>query len=122
MSTFTGIILIALALAFWVDSLRTREAAIRHCRNRCRERGLQLLDQTIALARIRLRWTTQGLRFQRVYRFEYSEEGMERWDGHLTMLGARLQEFSLGLPSPPAEETTDGEGEADEGPAPPRLH
>jgi len=119
MSTFAGLISIALVIAFWIDSLRTREVAILHCRRRCREQGLQLLDQTVALTRLRPRWTAQGLRLQRIYRFEYSEEGVERWDGHLTLIGTRLQEFSLGLPSPERAAGDDGPGD---GQPPQRLH
>lgn len=93
--------LIALALLigwFWLDSLRAREIATGICRAACEQRDLQFLDQTVALRHLGLRWTHSGVRFRRVYRFDYSEEGVVRNTGYLVMLGLELEEISLGLP------------------------
>jgi hypothetical protein len=98
------IIIIALAIGwFWLDSLRAREIATGICRAACEQRQLQFLDQTVALRRIGVRWPPQGLRFRRVYRFDYSEEGTGRRTGHLVMLGLNLEELSLGLPEHPED-------------------
>ena len=98
MSTLTGILLIALVIWLWLDGARAREIATGICEATCRERGLQFLDQTVALRRLGLRWTTQGVRVRRQFRFDYSEEGVGRHTGHLTLVGIQLEEFSLGLP------------------------
>jgi hypothetical protein len=34
-----------------------------------------------------------------VFRFDFSEEGAGRRSGHIVLIGIRMQEFSLGLPS-----------------------
>ena len=86
---------------FWLDALRARELAVVLSRRACEERGLQFLDQAVALRRMGVRWTGQGLRLRRVYRFEFSEEGTGRRTGHLVLVGLRLQELSLGLPADP---------------------
>ncbi len=99
MNSLPLIIFIVLLGWFWLDSLRTREIAIGICRVACERRQVQFLDQTVALRRLGLRWPHQGLRFRRVYRFDYSEEGAGRRIGYLVMLGVDLEEISLGLPN-----------------------
>ncbi|MCB1758861.1 MAG: DUF3301 domain-containing protein [Gammaproteobacteria bacterium] len=101
MTALFAILLICAAIWFWLDSARAREIAVGICRHGCEERGLQFLDQTVALARLGVRWTNTGIRFRRLFRFDFSEEGMERRSGHVTLVGIQLEEFSLGLPSPP---------------------
>ena len=98
MTNLTLILFIALLGWFWLDSLRTREIAMGICRAACEQRYVQLLDQTVSLHRLGVRWPPQGLRFRRVYRFDYSEEGVGRRTGYLVMLGVDLVEISLGLP------------------------
>lgn len=83
----------------WLDSLRAREIALGICQAACDRRDLQLLDQTIALRRIGVRPTRAGLRLRRVYRFDYSEEGIGRHTGHLVLVGLNLEEISFGLPA-----------------------
>lgn len=83
---------------FWLDSLRAREIAIGICQAACRQRELQLLDQAVALRRLGLTWRSEGMRLRRVYRFDFSEEGMERRQGHIVMRGLHLEELSFGLP------------------------
>jgi len=98
MSTLTAIFALLAIVWFWVDSLRTREMATRLCRAACSQREVQFLDQTVALRRLGLRWMPDGLRLRRVYRFEYSEEGVGRSTGHIVMLGRAMQELSMGFP------------------------
>jgi hypothetical protein len=88
---------------FWLDSLRARELATGICRAACTQRGLQFLDQTVALRRIALRRAPEGIRLRRVYRFDFSEEGAGRRCGHLVLLGLNLEEISFGLPERPQD-------------------
>ena len=99
MPTLTVLALFALIIWFWLDSARAREIATGVCSAACEQRGLQFLDQTVALGKLGLRWTVNGMRIRRVYRFDFSEEGVGRRTGHITVLGIELEEFSLGLPS-----------------------
>lgn len=94
-----SIIAIILLLGwFWRDSLRAREIATALCRAGCERSQVQLLDQTVALRRLGFRWLPQGLRFRRVYRFDFSEEGIGRRTGYLILIGQELEGISLGLP------------------------
>ena len=108
MTTFAGIIFILLLVVFWFDSARDREIAVGVCQAACKARGLQFLDQTVSLYRIGIRWPNQGIRIRRLFRFEFSEEGVGRRVGHITMLGVNLEEFSLGLPTPDEDEQHQG--------------
>ena len=103
MSTFAGILFIALLIWFWLDSARAREIATAICQAACQERDLQFLDQTVAVNRLSVRWTGQGIRIRRVFRFEFSEEGLGRRTGHVILTGINLEDFSLGLPTEPGK-------------------
>lgn len=83
---------------FWLDAARAHEMAIGLAQRACKERGVQLLDQAVALRRLGLRWGSRGLRIRRVYRFEFSEEGVARHTGYLVLVGLDLVDLSLGLP------------------------
>jgi len=98
MEALFTLLLAGFVIWFWLDSARSREIATGICRRACKQRKVQLLDQTVALARLSLRWTPQGIRIRRVFRFDYSDEGVGRNVGHLTLVGIALEEFSMGLP------------------------
>jgi hypothetical protein len=82
----------------WLDSARAREFANTLAQRYCENRGLQFLDQTVSLARVGLRWTSSGLRIRRMFRFEFSLEGMGRRSGYVLMLGTQLETIDDGLP------------------------
>jgi hypothetical protein len=86
---------IALAWA-WYHVLRLRERATAHARRLCQRHGLQLLDDSVALHRLRLRWRHGSLHALREYRFDTSPDGHDRQIACMTLLGDRL--VSVGLP------------------------
>lgn len=94
-------ILVLMLIAWiWLDAARAREFATVLARRHCERRGLQFLDETVALARMGLRWTREGLRVRRMYRFDFSLEGTGRRFGYILMIGARLESVDDGLPRP----------------------
>ncbi len=99
MSTLSGIIILTLIFWFWLDSARAREIATAICAKACELRGVQFLDQTVALNRIGIGRTQNGMRLRRTFRFDFSDEGITRHSGYIVMIGIKIQEFSLGLPS-----------------------
>lgn len=103
MNNLLAILALLLLGWFWLDSLRARELAIGICHAACEQRGVQFLDQTVALRRLAVRRTQDGLRLRRVYRFDFSEEGVGRRNGYLVILGLDLESLSLGLPDQPAD-------------------
>jgi hypothetical protein len=84
----------------WLDAARAREFAIVLARRFCDHRGLQFLDDTVELNRMGLRWTTQGLRIRRMYRFDFSVEGVGRRVGYVLMIGSQLERIDDGMPKP----------------------
>lgn len=84
------------AAFLWSDSLRARERAVSAGRAACERYGVQLLDDTVAFARLRLGRDEDGrLRLRRTYSFEFSETGDNRRHGAIVMLGAQLEELQL---------------------------
>lgn len=61
------------------------ESADRAVRDCCRQNGLQLLDGTVAFHGIAILWTRR--RITRSYRFEYSLDGADRYQGLITLSG-----------------------------------
>jgi hypothetical protein len=88
--------LLVAALWLWIDSLRAREHAVAAGRAACKRYDVQLLDETVAVARLRLGRDDEGrLRLRRTYTFEFSDTGNNRRHGAIVMLGARLEDLQL---------------------------
>ena len=91
-----AIVLIALGIFFWIDSLRARERALAAGRNACERYGVQLLDATVQFARLRVARDDEGrVRLRRTYTFEFSDTGDNRRHGAIVMLGGELQDLQL---------------------------
>ena len=87
---------------FWVDSLRAKEAALKRCNALCNEMNVQLLDQTVRIARIRPGKDRCGrLRLRRFYAYEFSTDGEDRCYGLAVLLGSRVEYLRLEHPSGP---------------------
>lgn len=84
----------ALALA-WREQLAAREQAIACARRLCAEAGLQLLDQSVALGRLRVVRDRGGPALERHYSFEVSLDGKDRHRAGVRLRGGRLAGFSL---------------------------
>lgn len=93
-----GLLLLLLgALAwFWWDGLRKREIALATARQACEQAGVQFLDASVALRKLRLRRDSdQRAHFHREYGFEYSTEGDDRQVGRVWLLGGRVVNVTL---------------------------
>lgn len=98
-----GLLLLAAAGWLWFDSLSAREAAMAAARAACRSEDLLLLDDTVAIARLRLARDSDGMmRIQRVYGFEYSDTGNDRHSGSVVMLGDRVLVINIRLRQGPS--------------------
>lgn len=91
-----ALLALTLGALFWVDSLRARERAVAAGRAACTRYGVQLLDDTVAFAQLRLARDDDGrLRLRRTYAFEFSDTGNNRRRGAIVMLGAILTDMQL---------------------------
>ena len=93
----TGLLLVAAALWFWYDTIKARDAGIAAARQSCAGLGLQLLDDTVIVKKLRLARDDEGrLRPERVFSFEYSDTGDNRRRGSITTLGSDVTDVYTG--------------------------
>ncbi len=88
-----SLLLVLAALGwFWLDSLRTLEIARKEGKRVCEDANVQFLDDTVAGISLALVRDQSGRRvLRRTYRFEFSDTGNSRLEGHLTVLGKRIE-------------------------------
>ena len=81
---------------YWYPGLHAREQAVAASRRACADAGLQFLDDSVALRRLRLARNDAGqVQFQRDFHFEFSDTGDNRRPGVVRMLGERVEWGSL---------------------------
>jgi hypothetical protein len=77
---------------FILESTRVRELAIQAVQRASAQQDFQLLDQNVHVQRLSLSRNDKGRwGIWRQYRFDYSYDGVERRQGHVIMLGKKLQ-------------------------------
>ena len=93
LSFLIGFLLVAgFGLLFWRDSLGAREQARAASSRACRQMGVQLLDDTVALERLWPRRDRDGrLKLERLYVFEFTDTGQRRQTGSVLLVGSRVE-------------------------------
>lgn len=89
------LLLLGAVVFFWVDSVRAKEVATTKAKELCSRYQVQFLDDSAALARLRLGRTSAGLRFQRSFNFGYYRDDLGRRQGNLTLLGMRVHSYQI---------------------------
>lgn len=106
------LLLLLIGFYVWQSALRARERARLLGRALCAEARVQLLDQTVALSRLRLRRVPgRGLRLWRCFAFEFSSDGIDRLHGSLDLLDDEVVAYDLpvaGMPSGPGASAASG--------------
>lgn len=82
-------------IACWYHVLRLRERMTGHARRLCERHGLQFLDDSVALHRLRIVRRRGTLCVLREYRFDVSTGGHDRRTARVTFLGDRVVTESL---------------------------
>jgi hypothetical protein len=87
------LVLFVVAIAAWLwHHLGLRQIALQHARRVTKKEGVQLLDDSVYLRRMRLSRSTDTLfAFQRMYQFEFSTVGDRRFLGWVILHGRRLE-------------------------------
>lgn len=85
-----------LCLAWW-NNLKIREYATTKVMHYCEEQDVQLLDESIALRRVRpVRSAQSGmLVLARHYQFHFTSTGDERYPGTIELVGRRVTRIEL---------------------------
>ena len=97
-------VLAGLALLGWPAIQRQQAArvlALRYLRKQCQQENLQLLDDTVSLARMRLKLIEGRPVLVRGYEFEFSVDGGDRYPGSLVLEGYRPVSVVLAVHSDP---------------------
>jgi hypothetical protein len=94
------LLLVLAGFYVWQNALRARELARIFSRDLCSQARVQLLDQTVALQRLKLvRVAGRGLLLRRDYSFEFSVDGRDRHRGSLSILDGSVLVHNLALPA-----------------------
>lgn len=97
MSWILALLILLLAVAWlWYDTIGAGDRARSVCGEACRRQGLQLLDDSVGLQGMRLTRNSAGrLRIRRLYRFDFSDTGMERRRGLMALSGSAPEWLQL---------------------------
>ncbi|MDQ2069099.1 DUF3301 domain-containing protein [Natronospira bacteriovora] len=106
------LMLFGLIAWIWRSNLAARERAIDVAKRTCRQMGVQLLDQTVAIAGLGLGQGPRGIRLRRRYRFEFTTDGSARFPGRIELIGLLVRSVQLDPPeglvvSPSRESSAD---------------
>lgn len=101
LSDLIALLGLAAAAGTWLKTTRARERAVDEARRQCVRHGVQLLDETVGLRRVRVRRTRGRRQLEWGYAFEVSATGTDRMDGELWMRGDHLAGVRLPHPSGP---------------------
>lgn len=89
-------IILALTVWFWFDSISVRETAVNLGRDIAERCNLQLLDETVACSKLRIGRNARGhIKLLRTYDFEVSASGGDRLPCTLIILGKQLQSWHV---------------------------
>lgn len=93
---------IAIITGWWFRALRLRERVTAHARRLCERHGVQLLDDSVALHRLRVSWRRGALHVLREYRFETSTGGNDRRGASLLLVGDHIASTNMPAAAAPA--------------------
>lgn len=86
-----AVLVLGAVVWFWFDSLKAREAGVAAARRACSREGLQLLDETVVGRLLRPARDEGGhLVLRRVFDFEYSLSGDDRYRGAIVLQGREV--------------------------------
>ncbi|HEC18032.1 MAG TPA: DUF3301 domain-containing protein [Gammaproteobacteria bacterium] len=96
MSEILWLFSIGLGTWYWWDTMRAQEAAREAGLRACQQTNVQFLDDTVERKRQWLRRNTQGrVQLCRLYFFEFTSDGSQRYQGRIVMFGQRLREVEM---------------------------
>ncbi|MDH5408481.1 MAG: DUF3301 domain-containing protein [Gammaproteobacteria bacterium] len=88
---FISLIIFFVAIWYWLNAMRAKEIASAAGLKKCKSQGVDFLDETVVLRKVRLRRNSAGhLVVYREYQFEFSSDGSHRYLGMISLLGKQL--------------------------------
>lgn len=96
MNELVLIALLLVACLCWIDGAGVQEIAFEAVQANCLNLEVQMLDEYVALNRLRFKRDLAGkIRLQRIFLFEFSSTGNERYNGVCIMLGRRVESIQM---------------------------
>ena len=90
------IMFVVVAFMVWWRTQEIKHYALKVARRHCDELSLQMLDESIALKRIRLRRSERGaFNLVREFVFEFSSTGDERYIGLVEVFGRKVERVTV---------------------------
>ncbi|VAW89243.1 hypothetical protein MNBD_GAMMA17-490 [hydrothermal vent metagenome] len=87
---------VVMAAAFWWRTNELKQIAYQVARRRCDESGVQFLDDSVVLSKVRLRRNDEGrIALLCHFSFEFATVGDMRYCGELQFLGRRLSAVEM---------------------------
>lgn len=74
-------------LMYWWRIAEQKAFAVNNAKNYCRLRKVQLLDQTLVFKKFRLEKFNGKRKLCRVYEFDFSHNGVDRYKGEIILNG-----------------------------------
>jgi hypothetical protein len=83
-------------IAFWWHSDIVKGIALNHAKSQCKRQEVQFLDQSMVLKSLwPIRNQIGSLAFCRIYQFEFSSTGEQRYKGLVTITGRKLDSIEM---------------------------
>jgi hypothetical protein len=96
MNDFLLLALLGMGMWYWWDTVRTQEIARSAGLRACQQASVQFLDDTVERKRQWLRRNTQGrVQLCRLYFFEFTSDGTQRYQGRIVMFGQAVREVEM---------------------------
>lgn len=90
------IVLLLSAYLYWFNAQRVKEIALKAVKANCLNLEVQMLDEYVALNSIGIKRDQTGkMRVRRIFLFEFSSTGNERYNGVCIMLGQRIEVIQM---------------------------
>ncbi|NOQ15516.1 MAG: DUF3301 domain-containing protein [Methyloprofundus sp.] len=90
------IMLFTVLFLYWQSAQKVKEIALAATQRHCHNMDLQMLDGYVAHTGISLKKDMAGQwHIARVYNFEFSATGAERYNARIVMLGRRVESIQL---------------------------
>ena len=92
MAEMVTLLILAVLVWLWFDSMRARERALASGKRACERDGLMFLDETVECVALGVARNGDGhVALRRTYGFEFSDTGNNRRSGSVVMLGGEVE-------------------------------
>lgn len=90
------LVMMIAGIAYWLDAIRCKELAREAGKVACKRNELLFLDDTVVIVKVRLQRDIYGnMKLYREYKFEFTSDGENRYNGTISILGKLVQKVNM---------------------------